>query len=717
MTELKPLAGRFGFVRNLKGTSRATIWLARDSESEIDVVVSVLPEARAAKLRPLVGIGHPNVAKVLQIVDDPDDDQLPPNANRAGGCAVVAEYVQGRTMHQRLESGPIPPPRAVTWLLRVAQGLRRLHERDGVHGAISPRSIVVAREGVVPVLTQVAIPPNGAYCSPERVTGTGPSKADDVWALYATLYAALCQRPPFQGSNRKELARMILTGNPVALSAFSVKDDELQEMIHRGLARSLEKRVVELDEFVEQLRNWKRAHDDGAPDRSLTPPPMVSATEFPPSVDDEGIVESLRNPASLEARKPVSEFPIDTLIEQTLSESDPQVPALDIGAPDSLDRRDVMNALVHEDAPMSGAVSLRDGRPSQPLVEPGEQVNLETPASTNDFAELDDEKTIARSASENVVTSSKPGSLTFDSVPFSPDTLATLRATGDDDASTGDRPTLDSIEPNKAAEANGSSNPAKPAAAQESRGPAESQAASPTASSSGSKTLVIGGVVVLAAGIGLFAVTRGGGNSTETPQKSTTGNVAAPSSNATATTAATAATATSASSTAVAPTATLTKKVKPVADPNHCIAKHFPEGTFDGTEDLGFVCRENDPRVASRKMFRQIVRSGSGKVTGGMKEWALLSWYQLGVIAVTRHACCVEPTMKGPETSQQCESVTETLNRLGRTPTTDSADKYAAAVSCLFQKQAPRPFRYARRPDSGHRTTFKTFLDRMPGKH
>src|SRR5690349_18324850 len=207
------LAGRYVFLRRIRGTQRTIIWLARDQESRSTVVASVLTGARAAGLEAAVGITHPNVAAVLALLGQPNPSEVPDHEPIADGARIaIAEYVEGRSLQQRLEAGPVTLESAVEWATDIADGLAMLHGRGAVHGAVSPRAILVVRPepAVIPTLTELVVPPSGAYCSPERVTGAGPSMQDDVWALAASLYTALGRKPPFHGASRTELARAIV---------------------------------------------------------------------------------------------------------------------------------------------------------------------------------------------------------------------------------------------------------------------------------------------------------------------------------------------------------------------------------------------------------------------------------------------------------------------------------------------------------------------------
>jgi hypothetical protein len=301
-----PLAGRYAFVKRIRGTQRTIIWIARDQKTRAAVVASVLTGPRAAGLERAVGITHANVAAVLAILDQPSPSEIPDEEPVAEGARVaIAEYIEGRSLQQRLEAGPVALENAVEWTTDVADGLATLHSRGAVHGAVSPRAILVIRPApaVVPTLTELVVPPSGAYCSPERVTGGGPSMQDDVWALAASLYTALARKPPFQGASRTELARAIVAGSPHALDHV---DLDLWDIMARALSREPGDRFESAAAFRDALRDWtemtgRHSTGDFAPVAAL-----VAATEEPPNVGDLSLVAALQSPDSAEALAPLA---------------------------------------------------------------------------------------------------------------------------------------------------------------------------------------------------------------------------------------------------------------------------------------------------------------------------------------------------------------------------------------------------------------------------
>jgi hypothetical protein len=328
--EPEPILGRYRFVRRLPSVARALVWLTQDEETGRGVIASLLPASRATGLEPIVGMTHPHAAQVIAVLDEWDRSEVPEaEAPLQDAALVLADHVLGGSLHQRLQSGRPEAIKAVRWAERTADVLAMMHRMGGVHGALSPRSIVVAQpsQGIAPVLTHLFVPPAGAYCSPDRVTGGGPSEADDVWALVATLYTVLAGHPPFLGSNRKELARAIVRGEVPPLDEL---DAELFSLVQRGLHRSPALRIHDAGELQAALAAWLR--NQGADLHQGIAQGIE--TDFPgapsdrPSIaDDRALQDAVNRPGSEDALLPVSVAP--PAPSPPIAEPEPSTPAPD----------------------------------------------------------------------------------------------------------------------------------------------------------------------------------------------------------------------------------------------------------------------------------------------------------------------------------------------------------------------------------------------------
>ena len=204
------IAGRYRVERELGRGGMGAVWLCRDEMLGREVAVKqigALPGEAADLARGLrearssAALQHPNVVSVFDAVDEGETIWL------------VMEYVPSRTLSQLTrEEGPLDPRRAAAIGAQVADGLALAHERGTVHRDVKPGNVLVA-EGDHAKISDFGIARSNAadehrtqtglltgtpaYFSPELARGADASPASDVWALGATLYAAVEGRQPY----------------------------------------------------------------------------------------------------------------------------------------------------------------------------------------------------------------------------------------------------------------------------------------------------------------------------------------------------------------------------------------------------------------------------------------------------------------------------------------------------------------------------------------
>jgi hypothetical protein len=256
----KALGGRFHFVAPFRYQVDTPRWLARDERTGEHVVVAFVEAARVAKLEAIKGFSHPHLGAIVDVVHGFEASEMLGGRAAMDGALAVAEHVSGPTLRQQLEKEPVNPARVVAWWLRLAEATALVHKQGGVLGGISPFSVIGRAEGraIPPVLTQLTAPVVGAALSPERLKGNPPEAIDDVWALYASLYWALTGVAPFPGNSRDALQKDILAGPPTPVSAFGIRESELEEIIQRGLIAEPAQRAAEIDELIKSLDAWER---------------------------------------------------------------------------------------------------------------------------------------------------------------------------------------------------------------------------------------------------------------------------------------------------------------------------------------------------------------------------------------------------------------------------------------------------------------------------
>ena len=222
------ITDRYLVERPIGSGGMGTVWLARDQRLGRLVAVKqigLLPGETAPDLaramreaRSSAVLHHPHVVSVYDVVEEDDHIWL------------VMEYVASRTLWEVISrDGPLAPEAAVTIGAQIADGLAAAHAAGTIHRDVKPGNILVTDERVAKIsdfgiarahdqgqLTQTGLViGTPEYFAPELARGEDPTPAVDVWALGATLYAAVEGQPPYpRQSNALALLATIASTPP-----------------------------------------------------------------------------------------------------------------------------------------------------------------------------------------------------------------------------------------------------------------------------------------------------------------------------------------------------------------------------------------------------------------------------------------------------------------------------------------------------------------------
>jgi tetratricopeptide (TPR) repeat protein len=192
-----------------------------------------------ADLKAAAAFSHPNVAKVLGLVDSQGDK------------CVVTEFVGGRTFAEALKAGHKMAFQQAHSLGRVLmQALGALHGRGLVHGSVQPSNVMVA-QGVVK-LTDLGLGrlaarlPGPGYRAPESHL----DRAGDLYAVAAVLYHLLT------GTHPRSLPQG--TGLPLPSSLAAGVPEAFDKLLVRCLHPRVELRYAAAEDVLRELKDMVR---------------------------------------------------------------------------------------------------------------------------------------------------------------------------------------------------------------------------------------------------------------------------------------------------------------------------------------------------------------------------------------------------------------------------------------------------------------------------
>ena len=226
------IADRYRVLRAIGHGGMGTVWLCRDETLGRQVAVKQIeslsdgPAAETARAmreaRLTAGLTHPNAVALHDVVV---------HASRPW---LVMEFVDGQTLAAEIpRDGRLTPERVASIGVQVASALAQAHERRIVHRDIKPGNVLIDKAGNAKIsdfglarghgdarLTRTgSVTGTFEFWSPELARGADADSASDVWALGATLYAAVEGRTPYDsGGHYVTLLQTIATSSPRVLT-------------------------------------------------------------------------------------------------------------------------------------------------------------------------------------------------------------------------------------------------------------------------------------------------------------------------------------------------------------------------------------------------------------------------------------------------------------------------------------------------------------------
>ena len=267
--------GPYEIVSFLAAGGMGEVYRGHDSRLGRAVAIKVLPEAAFSdsdaqlrferEARAAAAVSHPNLISIYDV-------------GRAGELHyLVMDLLEGETLRQRLNAGPLTWSKAVEITLGAAAGIAAVHAKGFVHRDLKPENIFLTANGWVKVLdfglavsrrhtlsssddepTLRALTRKGtllgtfAYMSPEQLREEEVDVRADLFALGCVLYEMVAGEPAFRRATRAETIAAILSEREVSLPPLL--PGGLRYVVRRCLERSRERRFQSAEELAAALQ-------------------------------------------------------------------------------------------------------------------------------------------------------------------------------------------------------------------------------------------------------------------------------------------------------------------------------------------------------------------------------------------------------------------------------------------------------------------------------
>ena len=191
-------------------------------------------------------------------------------------CPYLAlEFVDGGTLQQRLQAGPLHSREAARLVALLAEAVHVAHQHGIIHRDLKPANVLLSADGT-PKLTDFGLAKRldaegrltqtgeavgtPSYMAPEQASGQAKQLTTlvDVYGLGAILYELLTGRKPFTGASALEVLQQVLNQPPEPPRRLNPAiDADLETICLKCLAKDPADRYTSARALAEDLEHWR----------------------------------------------------------------------------------------------------------------------------------------------------------------------------------------------------------------------------------------------------------------------------------------------------------------------------------------------------------------------------------------------------------------------------------------------------------------------------
>lgn len=265
--------GPYEILGPLGAGGMGEVYRAKDTRLDRIVAIKVLPSHLSGdpdlrqrferEARAVSSLNHPHICTLHDI------------GHQEGADFLVMEYIEGETLSERLQKGPLAIADLLRYSIHIADALDKAHKKGIIHRDLKPGNIILTKAGVKVLdfgLAKIAEqkPASGVsqlatehreltregtilgtlqYMAPEQLEGKETDARSDIFSFGAVMYEMATGKKAFEGSSQASLIAAILKEEPKPLSQFQpLSPPILERLVKTCLAKDPEDR-------------WQSAHD------------------------------------------------------------------------------------------------------------------------------------------------------------------------------------------------------------------------------------------------------------------------------------------------------------------------------------------------------------------------------------------------------------------------------------------------------------------------
>ncbi len=272
--------GPYEVVAPLGAGGMGEVYQARDRRLDRTVAIKILPSDRSGDATRRQRFERE--AKVISSLNHPHICTLYDTGQQDGADFIVMEYLEGESLAERLQKGPLPVALVLLYGTQIASALDKAHRNGVTHRDLKPGNIMLTKAGAklldfglakadptlatgatltdmtpqaTPMTLHGAVIGTVPYMSPEQVEGNNVDARSDIFSLGAVLYEMVTGARAFRGKSEFSVASAILHDEPEPIQTLQpLTEPALERTIQVCLAKDPDERWQSAGDLWKELR-------------------------------------------------------------------------------------------------------------------------------------------------------------------------------------------------------------------------------------------------------------------------------------------------------------------------------------------------------------------------------------------------------------------------------------------------------------------------------
>ena len=259
--------GPYEIVSAIGAGGMGEVYRARDTRLDRTVAIKILPahlstspDARERfdrEARAISSLSHPHICPLYDVGHQDGIDYL------------VMECLDGQTLAQRLQKGPLPVAQAIEYALQIADAMEAAHRQGVIHRDLKPGNIMLTKSGAklldfglaklragegvtglsavvtqtTPLTSAGTVVGTLQYMAPEQLEGKEADARTDIFALGAVMYEMVTREKAFKGKSHASLISAIMSAEPAPIATTQeMMPPALEHVVRSCLAKEPDER-------------------------------------------------------------------------------------------------------------------------------------------------------------------------------------------------------------------------------------------------------------------------------------------------------------------------------------------------------------------------------------------------------------------------------------------------------------------------------------------